>query len=70
MFSGSDGGVTILMIEHVMQAVMQLCEGVHVLSEGKLIARGPPRAVCDDPRVVEAYFGRGASGRLAEIAHA
>lgn len=65
-----DGGVTILMIEHVMQAVMQLCEEVHVLAEGKIIARGAPRIVCDDPRVVEAYLGRGAARRMAEAARA
>jgi branched-chain amino acid transport system ATP-binding protein len=59
-----DGGVTIFMVEHVLQAVMSLCEHVHVLAEGRLIAAGPPRAVCDDPRVVEAYLGPGAAGRL------
>ncbi len=61
-------GVTILMIEHVMQAVMQLCNQVHVLAQGRMIATGPPREVCADPAVIEAYLGAGAAARMA--AHA
>jgi branched-chain amino acid transport system ATP-binding protein len=59
-----DRGVTILLIEHVMQAVMSLAEEVLVLAEGRLIAQGPPRAVASDPEVVQAYFGRGTAGRM------
>lgn len=59
-----DGGVTIFMIEHIMQAVMTLCETVHVLARGEIIAAGPPEAVCADPRVIEAYLGPGAAARL------
>ena len=59
-----DEGVTILMTEHVMQAVMSLCESVYVLSEGRLIAQGAPQAVCEDRQVVEAYLGRGAAARF------
>jgi branched-chain amino acid transport system ATP-binding protein len=60
-------GVTIVMIEHVMQAVMSLAEHVFVLSEGRIIAHGSPHAIASDPRVVEAYLGYGAaSGTQAE----
>src|SRR6266436_339694 len=60
-----DRGVTIVMIEHVMQAVMSLAENVFVLAEGRLIARGTPPEVAADQHVVEAYLGRGAAQRMA-----
>jgi branched-chain amino acid transport system ATP-binding protein len=59
-------GVTILMIEHVMQAVMSLAQHVWVLAEGRIIAQGAPREVAGNPRVVEAYLGHGAASRLAQ----
>ncbi|QXM26305.1 ABC transporter ATP-binding protein [Elioraea tepida] len=65
-----DDGVTVLMIEHVMQAVMALAEEVHVLAEGRIIARGAPEAVARDPAVIEAYLGHGAAARLAGAADA
>jgi branched-chain amino acid transport system ATP-binding protein len=63
-------GVTILMIEHVMQAVMSLAEHVFVLAEGRVIAAGSPRQIAADPAVVEAYLGHGAASRMtAEAGH-
>jgi len=57
-------GMTILMTEHVMQAVTALAEHVLVLAEGRVIARGTAQDVAADPLVVEAYLGRGAAGRI------
>jgi branched-chain amino acid transport system ATP-binding protein len=63
-------GVAIIMIEHVMQAVMGLAESIFVLSEGRIIADGPPEAIVADPLVVEAYLGRGAAARMMGAGHA
>ena len=61
-----DDGITILMIEHVMQAVVSLCDTVFVLAQGAIIASGTPREVVADSRVVEAYLGKGAAARLTK----
>ena len=58
-------GVTVLMIEHVMRAVMSLAAQVWVLAQGRLIAQGTPAQVTRDAAVVEAYLGHGAAARLA-----
>jgi branched-chain amino acid transport system ATP-binding protein len=52
-----DDGVTILMIEHVMQAIMSISDQLLVLDYGTLIATGPPEAVANNPLVIEAYLG-------------
>jgi branched-chain amino acid transport system ATP-binding protein len=57
-------GVTVLMIEHVMQAVMNLAQHVWVLAQGQLIAAGTPAEVTSNERVIEAYLGPGAAARL------
>ena len=54
-----DGGVTVLLIEHVMHAVMSLSDHIYVLSYGKIIAQGSPAQVVSNQAVVEAYLGRG-----------
>jgi branched-chain amino acid transport system ATP-binding protein len=50
-------GTTIIMIEHVMQAVMALSDVIVVLHHGEKIFEGPPKAAAGDRRVVEAYLG-------------
>jgi len=52
-----ESGLTILLIEHVMRAVMSVATRVLVLHHGAAIAEGPPEAVVRDPAVVQSYLG-------------
>ena len=54
----ADGGVTIVIIEHTMQAMVQLVDRFLVLDHGEIIMEGTPTAVTRDSRVIEAYLGR------------
>jgi len=51
-------GVSIIVVEHLIRAVLALAERLAVIHHGKIIAEGEPREVIDRPDVVAAYFGK------------
>jgi branched-chain amino acid transport system ATP-binding protein len=51
-------GITLVIVEHIMQVILTLANRAVVFHQGRVIAAGPPRAVVDDPAVVSAYLGR------------
>ena len=53
--------LTILLIEHQMRVVMDICEKITVLDFGEMIARGTPVEIQNNQQVVEAYLGKGAA---------
>jgi branched-chain amino acid transport system permease protein len=53
-----EAGMTIVIIEHTMHAMLKLADRFVVIDRGRLLASGPPREVVEDPAVIEAYLGR------------
>jgi branched-chain amino acid transport system ATP-binding protein len=51
-------GITIVIVEHIMEVIMTLAERVLVFNQGRTIAQGKPEAVVNDPAVIDAYLGR------------
>ncbi len=59
-----DRGITLLVVEHIMEAIMPIADKMVVLDGGIKIAEGPPEEIVKDPRVITAYFGEKFARRM------
>ena len=57
--------IAVMLIEHDMNLVMGVCEGIAVVNYGKIIAKGTPEQICNNPVVIEAYLGKKGAGEHA-----
>jgi branched-chain amino acid transport system ATP-binding protein len=60
------GSMSVMLVEHRMDLVMEVCDRVAVLDSGSVIAEGPPDAIQSDPQVLEAYLGASENGEVAD----
>jgi len=64
IFSGlwhinTDGGITVLLIEHILDSLIEISERALILDNGQVIYSGDPEGIRTDPRVIEVYLGDG-----------
>ncbi|MPN42813.1 hypothetical protein SDC9_190371 [bioreactor metagenome] len=59
-------GIAVILIEHDMNLVMNICEGIAVLNYGRIIAKGTPEEIRKNPVVIEAYLGKKGGAADAE----
>jgi branched-chain amino acid transport system ATP-binding protein len=62
-------GVTLIIVEHNVDFIMNLCDRVVVLESGRKIADGPPSLIRSDPRVLAAYLGQAGARAMAAAGH-
>ena len=59
-------GITLVIVEHIMEVILSLTDRVLVFNQGKVIASGAPNDVVNDPAVIEAYLGRSQNKKTVE----